>query len=117
MSILRDRIFSCDDAQRRTVEIPEWGLSLEVRGMSGAARAAIMQATADNDGAINFTRMIPDIIIGCTFDPETGEQVFDEGDRDALMMKSGKALDRIVETAMEISGMTPNAVDAEGKGS
>jgi hypothetical protein len=114
---LRDRIFACDDAQRRIVNIPEWGVDVEVRGMSGAARFQIMQTTADNDGAINFTRMIPDIIIGCTFDPETGEQVFEDGDRDGLMGKSGKALDRIVEVAMEISGMTPKAVDAEGKDS
>lgn len=114
---LRDRIFATDDAQRQIIEIPEWGVNVEVRGMSGAARFAVMQTTADNNGAINFARMIPEIIIGCTFDPETGEQVFEDTDRDSLMLKSGKALDRIVELAMEISGMGNKAVDVEGKDS
>ena len=64
---------------------------------------------------MNFAKMMPDIVIMCTYDPETGEQVFNESDREALMLKSGAALDMIVNTAMRISGLLDGAVDKAGK--
>jgi hypothetical protein len=47
---LRDRIIAVDDTQRELVKIDEWGVEVEVRGMSGAARASISQDAADNNG-------------------------------------------------------------------
>ena len=114
---LRDQILSSDDVQKEIIEVPQWGVSVAVHGMSGAARTAMIQNAADNDGVMNFSKMMPDIVIMCTFDPETGEQVFTEDDREALMLKSGAALDFIVNTAMRISGLSPEAADEAGKGS
>lgn len=112
---LRDRILQTNDVQREIVAVPQWGVSVAVHGMSGAARTAMIQNAADNDGVMNFSRMMPDIVIMCTYDPETDEQVFSEADRDALMLKSGAALDLIVNTALRISGLLDGAVDAAGK--
>lgn len=112
---LRDQILSCDDVQKEIIDIPQWGVQVAVHGMSGAARTQMIQNAADNDGVMNFSRMMPDIVIMCTFDPETDEQVFDASDRESLMMKSGAALDLIVNTAMRISGLIDGAVDEAGK--
>lgn len=112
---LRDHILQCDDVQKEIVEIPQWNTKISIHGMSGAARTQMIQNAADNDGVMNFAKMMPDIVIMCTFDPDTDEQVFDESDREALMLKSGAALDLIVNTAMRISGLLEGAVDKAGK--
>ena len=117
MSILRDQILSSNDVQQEILEVPQWGVSVAIHGMSGAARTAMIQNAADNDGVMNFSKMMPDIVIMCTYDPTTGEQVFTEDDREALMLKSGAALDLIVNTAMRISGLAPDSADVAGKGS
>lgn len=114
---LRDRIFAVDDASREIVHISEWGVDVEVRGMSGAARAVLTEEAASNNGKVNFGRMMPEIIIGCTFDPETGEQVFEGADAEAIMAKSGAALEKITSVAMRLSGFGDGAVDEAGKGS
>jgi hypothetical protein len=66
---LRDRIIAVDDLQREIVKIEQWGIEVEVRGMSGAARAAIVQDAADNNGNVNFAKMMPEVVVTCVFDP------------------------------------------------
>lgn len=114
---LRDRIIAVDDTQRELVKIDEWGVEVEIRGMSGAARASISQDAANNNGNVDMKRMMPEIVVQCVFDPETGEQVFDSADKDAVMGKSGAALDKIVAVAMRLSGFGEKAVDEAGKDS
>lgn len=112
---LRDQILQCNDVQKEIVDIPQWNTKIAIHGMSGAARTQMIQNAADNDGVMNFAKMMPDIVIMCTFDPDTDEQIFSESDREALMLKSGAALDLIVNTAMRISGLLEGAVDKSGK--
>lgn len=114
---LRDRIFAVDDLQREIHKIEQWGLDVEIRGMSGAARAAIIQNAASNNGTLDFGKMMPELVVSCTFDPVTGEQVFEESDLEAIMTKSGAALDKITTVAMRLSGFGDKAVDEAGKDS
>jgi hypothetical protein len=114
---IRDRIIAANDTAKEIVDIPEWGVKVEVRSMSGAARAVLVQDAANNDGKLNFTRMLPEILIGCMFDPETGERIFDGEDTELLMDKSGAVLDKIIAVAMRLSGFNEGAVDTAGKGS
>lgn len=114
---LRDRIIAVDDTQKEIVKIDEWGVEVEIRGMSGAARASISQDAAENNGNINFLKMMPELVVQCCFDPETGEQVFDSKDKELVMGKSGAALDRIVNIAMRLSGFGDKAIDDAGKDS
>lgn len=112
---LRDRIIAVDDSQREIVMIPEWGFEVEIRGMSGASRASMTQDTADNNGNVNFNKMMPNLIVGSIYDPETGEQVFDDADASTVMAKSGSALDRIMTVAMRLSGFGADAIEEAGK--
>ena len=114
---LRDRIIAVDDLQREIVKIDQWGVEVEVRGMSGAARAAIVQDAADNNGNVNFAKMMPEVVIGCVFDPLAGEQVFDSEDKESIMSKNGAALEKINTVAMRLSGFGADAIDAAGKDS
>lgn len=114
---LRDRILSKVDQTSELVEIPEWDCTIEVRSMSGAARAAIVQAGALQGQLPDMSKFTSDIVVMCTYDPETGEQVFTKEDADAILDKNGAALEKIVTVAMRISGFSKDAIDSAGKGS
>jgi len=116
MSSLSDKIFAADDIESELVEVAQWGVTLLVKSMSAKARAALIDnAIANNGGNFNIQQVMPDIVIQCTFDPETGERVFLDGDREALMAKSAGAVEEVAAVAMRLSGMTDDAVDAAGK--
>lgn len=114
---LRDRILQASDIVSESVTVPEWDVTVDVRTMTGAERARIMQAAADAGGRIDFERVFPDVVIACSHDPETGERVFTSDDRDALMSKSGAAIDRIAQVGLRLSGFTEQSQTEMGKGS
>jgi hypothetical protein len=117
---IRDQILSSVDVQSEIVHIPEWGVDVEVRGMAAAERIAMYDAiaTAQQSGkaAAQVAVMWPTLVIGCTYDPETGQQVFTNDDWTALAQKSGAAVDRIATTAMRLSGISEGSEDALGEG-
>lgn len=116
MSNLSSIILSADDIEQETVEIPQWGVTVLIKSMTAKARSKMISNAVTSDGQVNLEEIMPDMVILCTFDPETGEQVFKDGDRDALMSKSASAVEVIATVAMRLSGMTENAVDVSGKG-
>lgn len=113
---LRDQILAAKDIPTEQVFIPEWGMTLEVRGMTGADRTRILETAVDvNTGSVDLKVVYPEIVMASTFDPETGERVFEEGDRDALLSKSAQAIDRLAEVGMRLGGFTKEATDASAK--
>lgn len=102
---LRDRIFAAEDIPTESVEIPQWDLVLEVRGMTGADRTRLLESAVDaKSGEVDLKVIYPDVVILCTFDPDSGERVFEDGDRDALMSKSAQAIDKLANVGMRLSG-------------
>jgi len=117
-SKLRQQIIEADDIQTEQVPVPEWGVTVEMRGMDGHARAKYMEMFRDEDsGRINYQALYPTAIIECTFDPETGERVFEDGDQDFINQKSGKALERVASVAMQLSGMSEESEAEAGNDS
>ena len=105
---LRDTILQSDDLEESTMTIPEWGdATITVKAMTGRQRMKLVEQTQ----AKNRENFYADILIALTFDPETGEPVFDPADRDTLSGKSGAVLERLAEEAMRISGISSD--DAE----
>lgn len=117
MSSLRTKILEANDTTKEMVEIPEWDCSIEVRSMTGAARANIMALSLGADGEADISRVYPEVIIGCSFDPETGEPLFTSEDRDLLMSKNAAALDRVAAIASQLSGFAEKSIDKAGKDS
>ncbi len=112
---IRDQILAKQDIPSETVEVPEWGVKIEVRGMTGAERTRIMDKATQTAGDVNLQFVYPEIVIATAFDPESGEQVFKPNDRDALLAKSATALDRIAAVGMRLSGFTAESADNLGK--
>lgn len=102
---LRDSIFAKDDIPSESVDIPEWDVTLEVRGMTGADRTRLLESAVNTKtGEVDLKVIYPDVVILCTYDPEDGLRVFEDGDRDALMSKSANAIDRLANAGMRLSG-------------
>lgn len=117
MSNLRDRIFAHDDIGKSLVEVPEWDVTVELRTMTAGERSKMMKAALDDEGKVDMSALFPMLLIAATFDPETDEQVFSEGDIAALQQKSAAVVERLGQQAMKLSGMGEDAVDEEGKDS
>lgn len=114
---LRERILSINDIKSEIVQVDEWGVEIMVRGLSGAQRARLMQSAMDDKGRMDIAKMYPDLVILAAYDPETGEQVFERADRDALNEKASGALEKIAQAAMRLSGIGPNALKEAEKNS
>ena len=112
---MRETIFATNDIVSESVDVPEWGIKIEVRGMTGADRTRLLDAAVDSGGKVNLQVIYPEIVINSCFDPETGEKVFEPGDRDALLTKSAQAIDRLAQVGMRLSGFTEEAADQAGK--
>lgn len=109
---LRDKILAAEDIASEMVDVPEWGVKVEVRGMNGSDRSRILDAAAAaGTNGLSVGAMYVDTVIATAYDPETGLRVFSDADRDSLLGKSASAIDRLAEVGMRLSGMSVEAQD------
>ena len=118
---IRDQIIAADDIGTEVVPVPQWGVTVQVRGMTLGQRNDALTASRKEDGTLNLSRYYALILIGAVSDPETGQPVFTEGDVDLILSKSSEAADLLAKKALGLSGLTekgdmPEAVDAAGEG-
>lgn len=112
-SSLRAKILDAKDIKKELVTIDEWGVTVEVRGLTGAQQVRISKAAEVKDVDKNgepTTRtdnnlLAQAMILASTFDPDTGELVFEPTDADGLYEKSGAALNKIATAALRLNGM------------
>lgn len=109
MSDLRSKILAANDIRSEVVEIPEWDVSVEVRSMTAADRARIIELAAAEDGRVGVGAMYLETVLVSVYDPETGERLFGDADRDAVMGKSAAAIDRLATIGMRLSGIDTEA--------
>lgn len=114
---IREQILNADDIETELVEVPVWGVTVEVRSMDGRSRTRLLKNAASTDGNIDMETLYPEMVIRCTFDPETGERIFVEDDADLLLSKAAGPLELLAMAAMRVSGMTSDAMDVAGKDS
>lgn len=114
---LRDKILNADDITSEIIDIPAWGVQVEVRSMDGRSRTRLLKMASDAEGNIDMEVVYPEMILLCAFDPETGERIFEETDRDAVLSKSAGPVELLALAAMRVSGMSSDAMDEAGKDS
>lgn len=110
---LRDQILEADDIERRVVHVPEWGCTVEMRSPSGAERGRVVALLGREDP--DPTLLYAALLIPTLYDPESGERLFAPEDAEALSAKHGGVLERLSNVALELTAITPEAVEA-GKG-
>jgi len=113
---LRDQIAAAKDAPIEVMEVPEWKLTIELRGMSAGERVSMTTESFDaNTNQPNLRALYPRVLIACVFDPKTGERVFQEGDSEMILSKAGTVVDRIAIAALQLSSADQNALTEAGK--
>lgn len=115
-----DRIKASEDVDRELVDIPEWGVAIEIRSMSARQRAGMANYAEDDDHSNSERQeaLWGFLLTSCCFDPDTGERVFSADDMEWLLNdKSFKVIDRLTAKCLSVSAVLRDSVDEAGKGS
>lgn len=105
MRLSRDDVLKADDLRTEEVDVPEWGGSVLVRGMSGRERDEFEASMLDQrSGRANLANVRAKAVLRCTVDDD-GKRLFDAADIDVLGEKSSAALDRVFGVAQRLSGL------------
>lgn len=106
-----------DDLGLKTVEVPEWGGTVNVRGMRGVERDAFEASMFEDDGdkrKRNIANLRARLLVRCLVDAE-GKRLFEDEDAAELGLRNARVLDRLYDVASELSGIGPGAIEASAK--
>lgn len=110
---LRTAILEAQDSQRQAVEVPEWGVTVYVRTLSGTERDAFEAGLVKGQGKQrkpDLANLRARLVALCAVDAE-GKRIFADGDVDALGRKAAAPLDRIFTAAQQLNGLTEKDVE------
>ena len=119
---IREKIKTAEDSSTELYEVPEWGVTLEIRSMTARSRAVFVAEMASEDGTIGGVNdpariegMWWNVISQTCYDPKTGELAFEDGDQDWLFEKNAKVVNDLANECMASSGLTEEAQSEAGK--
>jgi hypothetical protein len=110
-----------DDLETEIVELPKWGVTIQVRGLDGVhrsefqARIAAAREESDENDPTTISAVEKALLVESCFDPEDGSQCFDESDVEMLWTKNGAYIGKLVTAAMKVSGLSQDVENAMGK--
>jgi len=101
-------IWEVPDQTIEVLDVPEWGGSLYVRGLTGEERDSFEQSMVEKKGPkreMNLANVRAGLVAraACT---EEGVRIFSDRDVKRLGQKSAVALDRVYAVASRLSGLT-----------
>lgn len=108
-----DEILQAADTVIETVQVPEWGGAVRVRGMTGYDRDAFERTLLNvrgKDVDTNWTNLRAKLVARTVIDEENN-LLFKETQVVALGRKAAKALDRVFEVAQRLSGIGKDDVE------
>lgn len=111
--LTKEAILQVEDLSAEDVEVPEWGGTVRVRGLTGTERDSFEAAIVGRDprkAAFDMQNIRARLVAYSVVDGD-GQRLFSEADIRALGEKSAVALQRVFEVAQRLSGLT--AADVE----
>lgn len=112
-TLTRAAILAANDAEIRTVAVPEWGGDVCVRVMNGTQRDQFESAIAARRGVggeMDAAGLRALLVCLCACDLD-GAPLFTRDDLPALEAKSAAVLQRIFDAAAALNGLTPDAAE------
>lgn len=109
----KESILAVQDVVTERVEVPEWGGTVLVRGLTGAERDAFEGEVIQRSGRdvkTNTRNMRARLVVLSVVD-EQGNRLFGFPDIETLGAKSARALDRVFAVAMRLSGLRDEDVE------
>jgi hypothetical protein len=117
---LKDQILAAQDLPTEQVLVPEWDVTVTVRGLSARERDDyFMSQTVIRDGQVvgqDTTNTTAKLLIRC-IRGDDGEPVFGPEHVELLGQKSAAALDRLFKVASRLSGLAEEDKKDLGKDS
>ena len=115
--LTRDAILQADDLPAEDVEVPEWGGTVRVRGLTGAERDAFEASIVEQRGKTTHFKMenLRARLVALSVVGEDGKRIFSDSDVKALGRKSAVALQRVFKAAQRLSGLTAEDVEELAK--
>ena len=108
MRLSRDDILKAADNEPEEVDVPEWGGTVLVRGMTGRERDAfevsLMQPGRGGRKVMDPANVRAKLVARCVVDDDGG-RLFTDADVAELGGKSAAAVDRVYAVAARLSGM------------
>lgn len=114
---VRDVLLGATKPPQETVSVPELGISVVVRGMTGAERDAFEVSLVQGRGRhrdVNLKNLRAKLVTYCCID-EQGARIFTEADADALGRVRADVLNRLYTVAQRLSGITDDDAEELGK--
>ncbi|MBX7264921.1 hypothetical protein KIF24_01870 [Micromonospora sp. Llam7] len=111
--LTRDQILAIDDSSSEDVEVPEWGGTVRVKGMTGAERDKFEAASIKGKGKnrdVNLANLRARLVAASVVD-EDGQPLFKPYDVENLGRKSAAALGRVYDVAQRLAGLSDEDVD------
>ena len=117
MSRLADKIRQADDRTVEIIDVPEWGVKLELRSMTALQRSQMQVVWAETEEP-SAAVLYQTVLQHCCFDPDTGDQVFDDEDSEWILAeKSAQVVDQVAQACLKVSGLSADSLDESGKDS
>ncbi len=109
MHLSKDDILKATDNDPAEVDVPEWGGTVLVRGMTGRERDAfevsLMTPGRGGRREVNPANVRAKVVARCVVDDD-GNRLFTDADVTELGGKSAAAIDRVYAVAARLSGMS-----------
>lgn len=105
----KDQILGADDRQHEDIEVPEWGGTARLRGLSGTERDAyeaslLVLAPNGKVARHDLADARSKLLAKCLVD-EDGERLFTDREVKELGAKNGAVIDRLYDVAKRLSGI------------
>ena|SRR3990167_3060342 len=110
---LRETILKADDLPKQKVEVPEWGVTVWIRTMTGAERDAFESENWKVKGQeVTHNRQnFKARLVGRTLVDENGVRIFNDAQLGELGSKGAHVLDRLAEIAGKLSAISKKDED------
>ena len=115
MALTKEQILEAQDIQREEVEVPEWGGTVYVKALTAAERdqyeSTIIEFGMDGKPRKMRLDKIRTLLAAMTICDEDGARIFKDSEIAAIGGKSAAALERVIEVAQRLSGISQNDVE------
>lgn len=116
----KEQITTADDRQWEDVDVPEWGGTVRLLGMSGTERNAYQSSLVviGPNGSVQRMNMADQLakLVGKCLVGEDFERLFTDREIKALGAKNGAVLERLGKICQRLSGLRKEDMEeAEGK--
>ena len=111
--LTKQQIVDANDLETVEVEVPQWGGSVLVRGLTAKQRGQLITTLVDQRAG-GRTLRLQDIQIrlcGMSIVDESGKRFFADAELAILGAKSSAALQRVFEVAQRLAGLSQEQVE------